>query len=305
MEKVITVIEAIDLMIVALKAEGAKLETVKWYLHRLARFKNEYGNINVKEITLDDIRSYIVKIRELDISPYSLFSLVRVVRHLFKWLYDERKIDDSFYKRIKAPKLPQSMPKAIDLKDARALIENCPNTPIGKRDKAIIYFLLDTGCRVGGLCGLKVNDIDQKNGNAQVFEKGEKVRSVFFGDVTSKAIKEWINVRPFRNSEYLFTSIKEDRKMTGFTVIQLLRRLARRSGVKGRVNPHSFRHAFAREFILNGGDIGTVSQILGHTQIHVTNQFYSDFNSGVLKLQHDKFSPLVKGANLGVGKMVR
>ena len=71
--------------------------------------------------------------------------------------------------------------------------------------------------------------------------------------------------------------------MTGSTVIQMLRRMGKRAGVSGRVNPHAFRHAFAREFMLNGGDIGTVSQILGHTQIAVTKQFYAVFSTEELK----------------------
>jgi hypothetical protein len=73
-------------------------------------------------------------------------------------------------------------------------------------------------------------------------------------------------------------------------VIQMLRRVGKRAGVKGRVNPHAFRHAFAREFILNGGDIGTVSQILGHAQISVTKQFYAVWTTEELKGEHDRFS---------------
>jgi len=65
--------------------------------------------------------------------------------------------------------------------------------------------------------------------------------------------------------------------MTDLTVIQILRRLARRAGVVGRVNPHAFRHASARESLLNGGDIGALSQILGLTQIVVTDQVCASF----------------------------
>ncbi len=62
--------------------------------------------------------------------------------------------------------------------------------------------------------------------------------------------------------------------------------------MKGRVNPHAFRHAFAREFILNGGDIETVSQILRHTQITVTKEFYAVWSTEELKGEHDRFSPV-------------
>lgn len=287
-----SVSRGVELMLLALQADGVKPETVKWYRHRLARFLRVCGGRDVRAVTLDDVRAYIVSLRELDYSAYTLFSLVRVARRLFKWLYEERKIDDGFYKRIKPPKLPQLPPKAVDLGDVRAMLKACGRSPIGKRDKATVLFLLDTGCRVGGLCGLKVRDLDLKGGRAEVVEKGDKVRSVLFGELTSDAIRAWLRARSFAESEFVFTSTRDGRAMTGFTVIQLLRRMAKRAGVKGRVNPHAFRHAFAREFILNGGDIGTVSQILGHTQITVTKQFYAVFNTEELKGEHDKFSPV-------------
>jgi len=101
-----------------------------------------------------------------------------------------------------------------------------------------------------------------------------------------------MRARPFPDAETVFTSIRDGHGMTGFTVIQLLKRMAKRAGVNGRVNPHAFRHAFAREFILNGGDIGTVSQILGHSQILVTKQFYAVFSTEELKGEDHRYSPV-------------
>jgi integrase/recombinase XerD len=80
--------------------------------------------------------------------------------------------------------------------------------------------------------------------------------------------------------------------MTRSSVIQVLRRIGKRAGVSGRVNPHPFRHAFAREFMLNGGDIIPMSQVLGHTQIAVTKQFYAVFCTEELKGEHDRFGPV-------------
>ena len=76
------------------------------------------------------------------------------------------------------------------------------------------------------------------------------------------------------------------------SVIQMLRRHKRRAGVTGRVNPHSFRHAFAREYILNGGDLASVSDIMGHSQLAVTKQFYAVFNAEELRDKHTAFSPV-------------
>lgn len=287
-----TVAEAAERFFVALEADGVKPQSVRWYRHRLARFLRTFGHRDVKTVTLDDVRGYVVSVRALQYADYTLFSLVRVVRRLFKWLYEERQIDDGFYKRIKAPRLPQLPPKAVDLEHVRAMLSACGNSPAGKRDKAIVLFLLDTGCRVGGLCGLNVGDLDLVGGRARVLEKGDRSRTILFGEMTSKALRAWLRGRPFPDAEFVFTSLRERRRMTGFTVIQILRRLAKRAGVVGRVNPHAFRHTFAREFILNGGDIGTLSQILGHSQILVTKQFYAMFTVDELKGEHERYSPV-------------
>lgn len=303
--EICTVNKGIELMLLACQAEGVKAGTVKWYRHRLARFSRMYGDRDVRSITLDDVRAYMVAIRALEFAAYSEFSLVREVRHLFKWLYEERRIDEPLYKRIKSPKLPQLPPKAVELGDVRALLKVCGASPSGKRDRAIVLFLLDTGCRVGGLCRLRVRDLDLKGGKCEVVEKGEKARTVLFVEETAHAVRAWLRARPFPGSECVFTSIRDGRPMCDSTVNQMLRRLKKRAGVEGRVNPHAFRHAFAREFILSGGDIGTVSQILGHTQISVTKQFYAMFSTGELKGEHDRFSPVFRLNGGGPGRRRR
>jgi site-specific recombinase XerD len=284
--------DAVSIFLVALRADGVKPETVIWYEHRLARFVARYCEKDIRRISLDDVRAYVVDIGQMGFAPYTFFTLVRVIRRLFKWLHEERRIDDDFYKRIKLPRLPQPVPKGIEMAEVNALLGECDGTPAGVRDRAVMLFLLDTGCRVGGLCGLQVGDVDLENKRAKLFEKGEKARVVLFGSRTAKALREWLDVRPFQDSPWLFTSMRDARAVTGNTVIQMLRRHAKRAGVTGRVNPHAFRHAFAREYILNGGDLASVSEMMGHTQIAVTKQFYAVFQAEELRGKHDAFSPV-------------
>jgi len=265
--------EAVEKFLISIQADGVKDSTVNWYRVRFRRFLDMYGDHDIGEIDIDDVRLYIVKIREEDVSAHTFFSWVRVVRRLFKWLYEERKIDDSFHRRIKLPKLPQPVPKAVEIEDVVKLLDACEGTPGEARDRAVILFLLDTGCRVGGLCGLKVKDLDLANLRAEIYEKGERGRLVLFGERTAEALRRWLTSRPFPDSEWVFTSLVVDSPMNPNSVIQMLRRLKRRAGIQGRVNPHAFRHAFAREYIINGGDLASVSQLMGHTQIAVTKMF--------------------------------
>ncbi|MCJ7824630.1 MAG: site-specific integrase, partial [Anaerolineales bacterium] len=98
--------------------------------------------------------------------------------------------------------------------------------------------------------------------------------------------------REFDESPLLFTSLEDGRPMNPNSVLQMLRRLGRRAGVEGRVNPHAFRHGFAREYLRNGGDLASVSDLLGHSQITVTKANYAVFLVEEHRDKHEAFSPV-------------
>ncbi|MCU0476789.1 MAG: tyrosine-type recombinase/integrase, partial [Anaerolineae bacterium] len=77
-------------------------------------------------------------------------------------------------------------------------------------------------------------------------------------------------------------------------VHQMLKRLKAKAGVSGRVNPHSFRHNFAREYLRNGGEVVTLARLLGHEDVNTTAAFYAVFSKDELQSQHMKFSPISK-----------
>jgi site-specific recombinase XerD len=289
-----TVTEAIEKLLIALLAEGVKEETEKWYRVRLARFISIYGAWDIEKIDIDVVRGYIVWLRNENLSPHYFYSHVRVIRRLFKWLYEERWIDDPFWKRIKLPPLPPAVPKAIEISDVVLLLRACCDDVSGKRNRAIILFLLDTGCRVGGLCKMKVAEVDFEKRSAVLHEKGGRSKRVLFVAKTLDAMNEWLNVKPYPENEFVFTSLVNNLPMNPNSVIQMLRRLKRKTGVSGRVNPHSFRHAFAREYLKNGGDLASVSDLMGHSQITVTKQNYAVFLQEEHRAKHEAYSPAAK-----------
>lgn len=99
-----------------------------------------------------------------------------------------------------------------------------------------------------------------------------------------------LGVRP-QQSDFVFVTARG--QMTVWGVGQLLRRLKKRAGIKGRVNPHSFRHSFAKRYLNNGGDLATLADILGHTDVMVTKKFYSIFTTDELKRKHKQHTPLL------------
>ena len=160
------------------------------------------------------------------------------------------------------------------------------------RHRALLLFLADTGCRVGGLVGLGQSDVDCDAGTAMVTEKGGKSRLVMFTRPTAGALRRYLRQRDTL-SKWVFPNLKTGHKMLASSVNHIIERIAERAGgVQGPHNPHAFRHAFAREYILNGGDMGTLSDILGHSDISVTKQYYSRFSVAELQKKHKRYSPV-------------
>jgi integrase/recombinase XerD len=127
---------------------------------------------------------------------------------------------------------------------------------------------------------------------AIVTEKGSQSRKVVFTKYTRVLLELWLTVRQ-DPSEYVFTSVTTGLPLTGSGIAQALSRLKAKARISGRVNPHSFRHAFAREYLMNGGDIATLAKLIGHANINTTAAFYAVFTQDELAELHERRSPLL------------
>ncbi len=292
----------------ACRADGLKPVTIRWYRAMLAPAAAQLCHLRIDQVTINHLRAYMVALRErpayqdapqrraLDsgLSAASLQSHYRALRRFFGWCRDEYTLPGSPMDRIRMPKTPRREPKAIALADLRRLLDVIGDDRQGIRDRAILLFLADTGCRVGGLLGLRPADVDLDHGRAVVYEKGDKTRVVPFTRFTAHTLRLWLAARPTQASA-LFCGLSEQKYGTPLTytgVYQILRRLKRKAGVTGRVNPHSFRHGFAREYLINGGDLATLAQLMGHTNVQVTASFYAIFTMRELQASHERFSPI-------------
>jgi site-specific recombinase XerD len=304
--------QAIDALLLATKAEGRSPETVITYERRLKPLIEFLGDVPIDEITAHDLRRYVAGLwdcsilysdhptherRKGSLSPSTINGRVRAFKRLFNWLEEEEVIQDNPTRRIKTPRPKQGEPKSIDTEDIVALLATTEGESVTDlRDRAIIFFLTDTGCRVGGLCHLHVQDLNFEEGLAKVCEKGSKTRMVPFTPMTAEMLNAWLEVRPQDQGDWVFVSLgtKSKGRFKRNGVAHMLKRRAKRAGVTGRVNPHAFRHAFARHFLLSGGDLGTLSALMGHEGTEVTTRYYGIFTIQELKAKHAKHN-LVAG----------
>lgn len=274
-----------------------------WYQQRMGSLLDALGDVEIEEITISDLRRWRAGLIEQEqrwsehptrppadgpLSTWTVRGFVRAVRRLFAWLVDEGVLIKSPASRLNMPPPPANDPKAVDPDDVLAMLEVAD-----VRDQAIVAFLAGTGCRVGGLADLRLGDLELERcpARATVREKhrgGPSGRPVFLGPATLEMLVAWLEVRPISEHDHVF--IGQRGPLTESGIYQVLRRLAWRAGIAGRFNPHAFRHGFARGALDNGADLATVSQLLGHSSVAVTADFYARWSQDELAERHARYS---------------
>lgn len=279
--QIMKLFEVIQEFLLSRKANGASDETVKWYSSLLERFEAHMGRC---EVSAHDLREYVVDLRS-KLAPSSVNGHVTALHAFYAWYAQEYDRPNPM-KGIKRPRPLPAQPRGIAPADMVKLLE-CA----GVRDRALIALFADSGARLGGIAGLELEDLDLEKRSAYVLEKGRRSRKVYFTPFTAACIRNWLVERGNAPGE-LFTNRLTGKGLTASGISQILKRLKIKTGIRGRVNPHSFRHGFAREYIRAGGDIVTLARLLGHTNISTTAAYYAVFSDDELQEFHGRYSPM-------------
>lgn len=303
--------EAIEALALATRADGRSPRTVESYRQKLKPLLAFSGDVEVASIRVTDLRRYVAHLRdrtklytdhpthrerEGHLSPFTVASMVTSTKRLFNWLVEEGVLEASPMKRIKIPRPKRREPKGISSPDFLALLATTDEgRRIDLRDRALMMFLFDTGCRAGGVCGLRIDDVDFGRGLAAVTEKGGKTRLVPFTGPTAADLEEWLQVRPRDRGPWVFVGLGVHSKggLTPNSLCQAIKRRAERAGVTGPVNPHAFRHGFAKHYLMSGGDLASVSQLMGHASLEITKDYYVQYTVSELREKHRQHSPIV------------
>lgn len=306
--------EAVDALLAATAADGRSPRTIKYYGDSLRHLVEFLGDVEVEQVSIHDLRRYATALRtkgkryashptthekEGGLSPFSVANYLRAVQRLFHWLTEEGLLEVDPAARLKNPTPRRREPKAVSLEDMQRLIRAAAGSePSNIRDRALLLLLADTGARAGGITHIHLQDL-KINGEAAVklHEKGERDRVVPLSTSTAEALQGWLAVRPDLGPgcDWLFVNLGRNVKecrLTEDALGEILRRLKKRGGVTGPVNPHSFRHAFAREWLRSGGDLATLARVLGHADPALTLRSYSIFSDTELRPFHAKHSPV-------------
>lgn len=285
-----TVRTAFSEFILSCEADGLSASTIRWYRSLLGMFAERHIAQRVTDVSAHEIRSYISGLPDRGYEEESIKGHRRALHKFWGWVAREYDIPNPM-RNIAYPKAPRPNPQPARMEDVLALFMNAGVGQIGIRNRAIMALLLDTGCRRNEVSQMNIGDVHLESNSIMVMRgKGGKIRAVKFTEFTNEIINEWLAIR--EPVDALFYDFDTLDRLLGNGIGQMLKRIARRVGVTGRISAHRWRDLFATQYVLNGGDLVTLSKLLGHLSINTTVEHYIAFTDLQISKAHNKYSPM-------------
>ena len=271
---------------------GLSAHTVAAYRRDLTGYVGwmaTHGVTDVAEVTSDLVTAFIADRAGAQPRPAasSLARLQSSVRGLHRFLQREGTAPDDPTGRLRPPKLPQRLPKALTIDEVERLLNAPPaDEPVGLRDRALLELLYATGARVSEIVQLDVDDVTHGD-VLRVRGKGAKERIVPIGQYAREAVDAYLTrVRPElarrgRATPRLFLGAR-GAPLSRQSVWLVIQAAAERAGLVAHVSPHTLRHSFATRLLQGDADVRVVQELLGHASV-ATTQIYTHVSVDALR----------------------
>jgi site-specific recombinase XerD len=298
----------VDSFILSCHSEGKSPKTISVYEGCLRRFQWYLENTDNTKYLLDlipdHIRKFFVYLQTQKVRfggkstssnrPLTLFAVhqyFRVLRTFFRWCMAEGYMPSYIMENIKPPKLPEKVIPQFSREQIQAMLSQCkPRTFLGDRNRALILFMVDTGLREEEITRLKMGDIEPKSGMVRVSGKGNKQRIVRIGQAARQALWRYLIWR--RDKEEALWLTEERKPLTKGGLRTMVKNLCNYAGVNGtKCSPHTFRHTFACNFLLSGGDSLELQQLLGHSSLKMVENYIKAVKQELALKAHETHSP--------------
>lgn len=286
-----------------LEVEGGRssktAENYKLYLERFVEFSND---ITVNKISSEIVRKYRLWLNRYKNDHEDELATITQSYHLialrgFLGYLSKRDIESLSPEKIELPKVSRKQVTFLHYDEVSRLLDTIPlDDEVGLRDRAIIELLFSSGLRVSELVNLNRDHVNTKRREFMVRGKGQKDRPVFIGEATALRVEDYLKSR-LDNLPPLFLSYSRNntvsnsgdyRRLTARSIQRLITKYARLAGITKHVSPHTMRHSFATDLLMNGADLRSVQSMLGHSNISTT-QVYTHVTDEHLREVYEKF----------------
>lgn len=249
------------------------------------------------DLTIGDFRSWLSRETADGASAATRARMLASLRSFFKWMDRNGHLHNAAIGRIRTPKQPKKLPRALPPDQAKNVIDHADTNAredwMGLRDRALFCMLYGCGLRIDEALRLNFGNRPQ-NGDLRVIGKGQKERYVPVIPVVERLLNEYIENAPvaFEKDTPLFLGQRGGRLHQGVAQRQM-RYLRRALGLPETLTPHALRHSFATHILANGANLRAIQELLGHASVSTT-QRYTDFDNAQLLDIYDKSHPRAK-----------
>jgi len=286
-----------------LEVEGGRMpktaENYEFYLNRFVEFA---GDITPAEITRELIRKYRLWLNRYKTTTGDELAMITQAYHLialrgFLKYFSQRDIPSLAPDKIELPKTHRKQVTFLHYDEVVRLLEQInTSSESGLRDRAIIELLFSSGLRVSELVNLNRDHINTTRREFMVRGKGQKDRPVFISQAAADWVERYLDARHdslvplfISYSKNTETNTSGDyRRLTARSIQRMVTTYARLAGITKHVSPHTMRHSFATDLLMNGADLRSVQNMLGHSNISTT-QIYTHVTDAHLKDVYEKF----------------
>ena len=224
-----------------------------------------------------DFRSYLAHRANVGIARSSIARGMSTLRGFFRFLDRGNHVHNPAVNAVKTPRLPKTVPKALDVSEAKAAISTAAELQdepwLAARDTALLILLYGCGLRIGEALSLSCAETP-KSDVLRVIGKGRKERIVPVLPVVRQAIDAYRAICPFaaEADAPLFVG-KRGKALNPGVVQRQVRRLRAILGLAETATPHALRHSFATHLLAQGGDLRTIQELLGHASLSTTQRY--------------------------------
>jgi len=247
--------------------------TIEWYKDRLLPFAKSCHDLPRRPEPIEQFQATVQG------SPETKFDVYRALKTFFRFI-SKRHRKPNPMDAINPPRRPKTLMPTLEANELMKLIHSAQDL----RDRAILNLTIDSGVRAGEVCSLLKHNIKQET--VVVYGK-TGWREVPISDETKRLLLQVAAESP---GDHVFHGHKGP--ITRHLIYAIVRRLMEKAGIKGpKLGSHRLRHAFGKNFLVEGGDLRSLQEIMGHADIKTTEK-YASLNLRDIIEKHRKYSPL-------------
>ena len=257
------------------------------YLSFLEGQRPERGEVGTSDLNQQTVRGFLGELYRRGTAGSSSARKLAAIRSFARYLRREGLMKEDPGALVSTPRTTQKIPAHLDIDEVRTLLEapDC-ETPLGRRDRAILELFYASGLRLSELVSLDVEDVNLGNRLLRVTGKGGKERIVPFNRTAAGVIRTYLTDRQTLTRKVaavaprgrhapgdpLFVNYRGGRLSTR-SVDRLVRRYVRQSSTRLGISPHALRHSFATHLLERGADLRAIQELLGHSRVSTTQRY--------------------------------